>query len=136
MSFVTQEDVFAALEPVLEGVFKEFAKGQDVTPAPFQRIPFDEAMSKYGSDKPDLRNPLELGDVTEHFDGGGFGIFAKLIKEKGFRAIAVRLRLAAAPAPCVIAWMPGRKRKCRSLAWPTSSGKRAGHGACGKEFGA
>ena len=89
MSFVTQEDVFAALEPVLEGVFNEFANGKTVTPAPFVRIPYDEAMTKYGSDKPDLRNPLELGDVTEHFDGGGFGIFAKLIKEKGFKAIAV-----------------------------------------------
>ena len=89
MSFVTQEDVFAALEPVLEGVFTEFAKGKHVTPAPFVRIPFDEAMTKYGSDKPDLRNPLILQDVSNHFDGGGFGLFAKLIAEKGFRVIAV-----------------------------------------------
>jgi len=89
MSFVTQEDVFEALEPVLEGVFNEFANGKHVTPAPFVRIPYDEAMTKYGSDKPDLRNPLLLGDVTEHFDGGGFGLFAKLIAEKSFRVIAV-----------------------------------------------
>jgi len=60
MAFVTQDDVFAALEPVLHGVFVEFAEGAAVTPPPFPRIPFDEAMAKYGSDKPDLRNPLAV----------------------------------------------------------------------------
>ena len=92
MSFVTQDDVFAAIEPVLAGVFEEFANGKQVTKPPFPRIPYEEAMLKYGSDKPDLRNPIEIADVSEAFDGGGFGIFAKLIKEKGF---AVR----AIPAP-------------------------------------
>ena len=82
MSFVTQEDVFAAIEPVLGGVFEEFSRGRAVTPAPFPRIAFDEAMLKYGSDKPDLRNPIEIRDVTEAFRGGGFGIFAKQI-DKG-----------------------------------------------------
>ena len=81
MSFVTQEDVFAALEPVMAGVFEEFAEGRSVTPAPFPRIPFAEAMLKYGSDKPDLRNPIEIADVTEAFQGGGFGIFAKAIEQ-------------------------------------------------------
>ncbi len=80
MSFVTQEDVFAALEPVLGGVFEEFADGSSVTPAPFPRIPFEEALLKYGSDKPDLRNPIEIADATEPFRGGGFGIFAKVIE--------------------------------------------------------
>ncbi len=89
MSFVTQEDVFAALEPVLYGLFEEFAGGKHVTPAPFVRIPYAEAMDKYGSDKPDLRNPLILADVSDQFDGGGFGLFAKLIADKGFRVIAV-----------------------------------------------
>ena len=79
MSFVTQEDVFAALEPVLQGLFEEFADGRAVSPAPFPRIPFREAMLKYGSDKPDLRNPIEIGDVTEAFRGSGFGIFAKAV---------------------------------------------------------
>jgi len=83
MSFVTQDDVFNAIEPVLAGVFEEFANGRTVTPAPFPRIPYDEAMLKYGSDKPDLRNPLIIQDVTEHFRGGGFGLFAKLIDGKG-----------------------------------------------------
>jgi aspartyl-tRNA synthetase len=80
MSFVTQEDVFAALEPVLAGTFEEFADGRAVDPAPFPRIPFDEAMLKYGSDKPDLRNPIEIADATEAFRGGGFGVFAKAIE--------------------------------------------------------
>ncbi len=83
MSFVTQDDVFAALEPVLYGLFEEFAGGKAVTPAPFPRIPFAEAMLKYGSDKPDLRNPLLISDVTEHFRGGGFGLFAKIIESGG-----------------------------------------------------
>ncbi len=79
MSFVTQDDVFAAIEPVLHGVFEEFASDRVITPAPFPRIPFDEAMMKYGSDKPDLRNPIEIIDVTEAFRGSGFGIFAKQV---------------------------------------------------------
>ncbi|MEE4350768.1 MAG: aspartate--tRNA ligase [Pacificimonas sp.] len=78
MSFVTQDDVFAAIEPVLEGVFKEFSD-KTVTDAPFPRIPYAEAMLKYGSDKPDLRNPIEISDVTDHFEGSGFGLFAKLV---------------------------------------------------------
>ncbi len=79
MSFVTQEDVFAAIEPVLEGVFREFGD-KDVTPAPFPRIPFREAMLKYGSDKPDLRIPIEIADVTDAFAGGGFGLFSRAIE--------------------------------------------------------
>lgn len=82
MSFVTQEDVFNAIEPVLHGVFEEFSAGRKVTPAPFPRIPYAEAMLKYGSDKPDLRNPLFISDVTEVFRGSDFSIFAKNI-DKG-----------------------------------------------------
>ena len=83
MSFVTQDDVFAAIEPVLSGVFEEFANGRTVTPAgEYPRIPFREAMLKYGSDKPDLRNPLLITDVSEHFKGSGFGLFAGLV-DKG-----------------------------------------------------
>ena len=82
MSFVTQEDVFAAIEPVLAGVFEEFAEWtgtrRAVTPAPFPRIPFDQAMLEFGSDKPDLRNPIRIRDVSEHFAGGGFGLFEKV----------------------------------------------------------
>ncbi|MFC0304251.1 aspartate--tRNA ligase [Rhizorhabdus histidinilytica] len=83
MSFVTQEDVFAAIEPVLHGVFEEFADGRAVTPAPFPRIAYRDAMLRYGSDKPDLRNPLEITDVTEHFKGSGFGLFARIVEGGG-----------------------------------------------------
>ena len=77
MSFVEQDDVFAAVEPVIAGVFDEFTD-QDIT-APFTRISFAESMLKYGTDKPDLRIPLEIQDVTEHFRDSGFSIFAKAV---------------------------------------------------------
>lgn len=83
MSFVTQEDVFAATEPVLHGVFEEFSKGRTVTPPPFPRIPYDESMLKYGSDKPDLRNPLEICDVTDVFRGSTFAVFQNAIDNGG-----------------------------------------------------
>ena len=80
MSFVTQEDVFQALEPVLGGLFEEFADGKTVTETgKFPRIPYAEAMLKYGTDKPDLRNPLEITDVTSHFEKSGFGLFEKIV---------------------------------------------------------
>ncbi|MBO1081031.1 aspartate--tRNA ligase [Roseomonas haemaphysalidis] len=88
MSFVTQEDVFAAIEPVMEGIFNEFGGGRKVTPAPFPRIPYDTAMLDYGSDKPDLRNPIKITDVTESFRDSGFGLFAKVVAGGGIvRAI-------------------------------------------------
>ena len=80
MSFVTQDDVFAAIEPVMQGVFEEFADGKTVTSAPFPRIPYREAVAKYGSDKPDLRNPIVMGDVSEHFRGSGFKVFASIVE--------------------------------------------------------
>jgi aspartyl-tRNA synthetase len=92
MSFVTQEDVFAAVEPVMRGLFEEFSGGKPVTAA-FPRIAHDEAIQKYGSDKPDLRNPIEMQDVTAHFRGSGFKVFAGMI-EKDPKA-----RVWAIPAP-------------------------------------
>ncbi|HEX2581384.1 MAG TPA: aspartate--tRNA ligase [Dongiaceae bacterium] len=89
MSYVTQDDVFAAIEPVLHGVFEEFAQGKNVDTTPFVRIPYAEAMLTYGSDKPDLRNPLRIRDVTEIFRGSGFGLFARAIEDGAVvRAIA------------------------------------------------
>ena len=88
MSYVTQEDVFNTIEPVIAGVFEEFAAGRAVTKPPFVRIPYDTSMLKYGSDKPDLRNPIEIADVTEQFAGSGFGLFAKIAAAGGIvRAI-------------------------------------------------
>jgi aspartyl-tRNA synthetase len=92
MSFVEQADVFAAMEPVITGVMEEFAAGKPVTKG-WPRIPYDEAIRKYGSDKPDLRNPIEMQDVTEHFRGSGFKVFAGMI-EKDPKA-----RVWAIPAP-------------------------------------
>ncbi len=79
MSFVEQEDVFQAVEPVLRGLFEEFGEGKPVTQE-FPRIPYVEALKKYGSDKPDLRNPIEMQDVTAHFAGSGFKVFAGQIE--------------------------------------------------------
>src|SRR5690242_16623405 len=89
MSFVTQQDVWNTMEPVIAGVFEAFADGKHVTPAGrFPRIPYSEAMLKYGSDKPDLRNPIVITDVTDHFQGSGFGIFASIVESGGvIRAI-------------------------------------------------
>ena len=91
MSYVTQEDVFAAIEPVLHGVFTEFAGERKVSALPFPRIPYETAMLRYGSDKPDLRNPILIADVTEAFRESGFGIFA--------RAVAAGSVVRAIPAP-------------------------------------
>jgi aspartyl-tRNA synthetase len=91
MSYVTQEDVFATIEPVISGVFSEFAGGRSVDPPPFVRIPFDTAMLEFGSDKPDLRNPLRISDVSEHFAGSGFSLFAKITAGGGI--------VRAVPAP-------------------------------------
>ncbi len=83
MSFVTQDDVFAAIEPVLHGVFEQFAAGRTVSAAPFPRIPYRESMLKYGSDKPDLRNPILISDVTSHFAKSGFGLFERIVEGGG-----------------------------------------------------
>lgn len=89
MSFVTQEEVWETMEPVIGGVFEAFANGKKVTPiGQFPRIPYAESMLKYGNDKPDLRNPLIISDVGEHFKGSGFGLFDKIVSAGGFvRAI-------------------------------------------------
>ncbi len=78
MSFVTQDDILATMEPVLRGVIEEFAGDKPVT-AKFPRIPYDEAIAKYGSDKPDLRNPIVMQDVSQHFAGSGFKVFANIL---------------------------------------------------------
>ncbi|HEY5238613.1 MAG TPA: aspartate--tRNA ligase, partial [Rhizomicrobium sp.] len=85
MSFVTQDDVFAAVEPVLHGVFEEFAAGRIVSAMPFQRIAYDESMLKYGSDKPDLRNPIVIADVSDVF--AREDVAFKAFKGKTVRAI-------------------------------------------------
>jgi aspartyl-tRNA synthetase len=90
MSFVTQEDVWAAIEPVMHGVFAEFRPEAAITAPPFPRIAYDEATARYGTDKPDLRNPLVIADVSDVFRGSGFAVFASAIEQgavvRGLRA--------------------------------------------------
>jgi aspartyl-tRNA synthetase len=113
MSFVTQEDVFAAIEPVLHGIFEEFGSGRPVTRPPFPRIAYSEAMRKYGTDKPDLRNPLEMQDATPHFRASGFKVFADQI------AANSNVRVWAIPAPT-----GGNRAFCdRMNAWAQSEGQ-------------
>ena len=99
MSFVEQEDIFAAVEPVVGGIFREFGNGKAVTPSPWPRIPYATSMEKYGSDKPDLRirnphtsEPLEMADVSEHFRGSNFKVFARILED-------AKNRIWAIPAP-------------------------------------
>ena len=88
MSFATQEDVFQAIEPVMRGVFEEFGGGRPVTPE-FPRIAYRDSMLWYGSDKPDLRNPIKMQVVSEHFAGSGFKIFASLLETPGNEVRAI-----------------------------------------------
>ena len=112
MSFVTQEDVFDTVEPILRGLFEEFGGGKPVTPK-FPRIPYTEAMRKYGTDKPDLRNPIEMEDATEHFKGSGFKLFAGMID------MDVNTRIWAIPAKG-----GGSRAFCdRMNAWAQSEGQ-------------
>ena len=92
MSFVTQDDVFGAVEPVMRGVFEEFADGKPVTQK-FPLIPFATALAKYGTDKPDLRNPIEMQDVSEIFRGSGFKVFARILEA------SAKNQVWAIPAP-------------------------------------
>lgn len=112
MSFVTQEDVFSAVEPVLRGVFEEFGGGKPVTPK-FPMIPYAEAMRKYGSDKPDLRNPIIMQDVSEIFRGSGFKVFARILES------SAKNQVWAIPAPT-----GGSRAFCdRMNAWAISEGQ-------------
>ena len=111
MSFVTQEDIFDAVEPVITGIFEEFGKGRPVT-RKWPRIPYAEAMRKYGSDKPDLRNPIVMQDVSEHFRGSNFKVFARLLE-------APKNEVWAIPAP-----KGGQRTFCdRMNSWAQSEGQ-------------
>ncbi len=112
MSFVTQEDVFAAVEPVLRGVFEEFSEGKPVTQK-FPLIPYADAVRSYGTDKPDLRNPIRMQDVTRHFRDSGFKVFAGMI------AADPSVEVWAIPAP-----KGGNRAFCdRMNSWAQSEGQ-------------
>jgi aspartyl-tRNA synthetase len=99
MSFVEQNDVFAAIEPVITGVFEEFSKGKPVT-RKWPRIPFADALRKYGTDKPDLRNPIIIEEVSEHFRGSGFKVFARLLEETKNQVWAIPAKGGGSRAFC------------------------------------
>ncbi|MCG6111714.1 MAG: aspartate--tRNA ligase [Paracoccus sp.] len=88
MSFVEQEDVFATIQPVIQGLFEEFGGGRPVD-TDWPRIPYADSLLKYGTDKPDLRNPIEMQIVSEHFRGSSFDIFAKLLEQEGTQVRAI-----------------------------------------------
>jgi len=112
MSFVTQEEIWDTMQPVITGLFEEFADGKPVT-REWPRIPYDTAVRTYGSDKPDLRNPIEMQEVTEHFRGSGFGVFANQI------ASDAKVEVWAIPAKT-----GGSRAFCdRMNAWAQSQGQ-------------
>ena len=88
MSFVEQEDVFGAVQPVVQGIFEEFGKGKKVY-SDWPKIAYRDSLKWYGSDKPDLRNPIRMQEVSEHFRGSGFAIFAKLLEQDGTEVRAI-----------------------------------------------
>jgi aspartyl-tRNA synthetase len=138
MSFVEQEDIFQAIEPVLRGVFEEFGEGWRVTQK-FPRIPYADAIRKYGSDKPDLRNPIEMQAVTEHFAGSGFKVFASQI------AADPKVEVWAVPAPTggsrafcdrMNAWAQGEGQPGLGyIFWRTENGALEGAGPVAKNIG-
>ncbi|MEM6585229.1 MAG: aspartate--tRNA ligase, partial [Pseudomonadota bacterium] len=138
MSFVEQEDVFQAVEPVLRDLFVEFADGKRVTES-FPRIPFAEAIAKYGSDKPDLRNPIEMEDVTAHFAGSGFKVFAGMIeKDPRVKVWAIPAKTGGSRAFCdrMNSWAQSEGQKGLGyIFWREGEGGVEGSGPIAKNIG-
>ncbi|MBP2460692.1 MULTISPECIES: aspartate--tRNA ligase [unclassified Rhizobium] len=138
MSFVTQEEVWETMEPVMRGIFEEFAEGKPVTKE-FPRIPYDVALRKYGSDKPDLRNPIEMEAVTEHFAGSGFKVFANMIASNPKVEVwAIPAKTGGSRAFCdrMNAWAQGQGQPGLGyIFWKEEDGKIAGSGPLAKNIG-
>ena len=138
MSFVEQEDIFQTMEPILTRIFEEFADGKPVTNS-WPRIPHEEAIAKYGSDKPDLRNPIEMQDVTAHFRGSGFKVFAGMIdKDPKVRVWAIPAPTGGSRAFCdrMNAWAQGEGQPGLGyIFWREEEGA-AGAGPVAKNIGA
>jgi len=135
MSFVTQQDVFDAVEPVIRGVFEEFSGGKAVTPK-FPLIPYAEAISKYGTDKPDLRNPIVMQDVSEAFRGSGFKIFAKILETPGNAVWAIPAPKGGSRAFCdrMNSWAQGEGQPGLGyIFW--REGEESGAGPLAKNIG-
>jgi aspartyl-tRNA synthetase len=112
MSFVTQDDVFEAMEPVITGVFEDFAKDKPVTKG-WPRIAFADAIKKYGSDKPDLRNSIEMQDASQHFRGSGFKLFSGMLEDPKNQVWAIPARTGGSRAFCdrMNSWAQGEGQK-------------------------
>nr|WP_325261141.1 aspartate--tRNA ligase [uncultured Rhizobium sp.] len=138
MSFVTQEEVWETMEPVMRGIFEEFAEGKPVTKE-FPRIPYDVALRKYGSDKPDLRNPIEMEAVTEHFAGSGFKVFANMIASNPKVEVwAIPAKTGGSRAFCdrMNAWAQGQGQPGLGyIFWKEEDGKIVGSGPLAKNIG-
>ena len=138
MSFVEQEDIFAAMEPVAREVFSEFAEGRPVTDT-FPRIPYAEAMRKYGTDKPDLRNPIEMEAVTEHFAGSGFKVFANMIaNDPKVEVWGIPAKTGGSRAFCdrMNSWAQGEGQPGLGyIFWRDEDGAVAGAGPLAKNIG-
>jgi aspartyl-tRNA synthetase len=135
MSFVTQQDVFDAVEPVVRGVFEEFGGAKKVTPK-FPLIPYAEALAKYGTDKPDLRNPLIMQDVSEAFRGSGFKIFAKILETSGNAVWAIPAPKGGSRAFCdrMNSWAQGEDQPGLGyIFW--REGEEGGAGPLAKNIG-
>ncbi|MDA4847002.1 aspartate--tRNA ligase [Hoeflea poritis] len=138
MSFVEQEDILTAMEPVIRSVFEKFADGKPVTQE-FPRIPYAEAIRKYGSDKPDLRNPIEMQAVTEHFAGSGFKVFANMIaNDAKVEVWAIPAKTGGSRAFCdrMNSWAQGEGQPGLGyIFWREEEGAVAGAGPLAKNIG-
>ena len=138
MSFVEQEDIFQTMEPVIREVFSTFADGKRVSET-FRRIPYAESMRKYGSDKPDLRNPIEMQAVTEHFAGSGFKVFANMIaNDDKVEVWAIPAKTGGSRAFCdrMNAWAQGEGQPGLGyIFWREEAGAVSGAGPLAKNIG-
>ena len=138
MSFVTQDDVFNTMEPVIRGVFEEFAEGKPVTQQ-FRRIKYDDAIRLYGSDKPDLRNPIEMQAVTQHFAGSGFKVFARMIEADPKTEVwAIPAKTGGSRAFCdrMNSWAQGQGQPGLGyIFWRSENGTLEGAGPLAKNIG-
>ncbi|AHM02542.1 Aspartyl-tRNA synthetase / Aspartyl-tRNA(Asn) synthetase [Roseibacterium elongatum DSM 19469] len=137
MSFVEQEDVFGTLEPVLKGLFEEFGGGKKVD-QDWPRIPYAEAALKYGTDKPDLRNPIEMQIVSEHFAGSGFAIFARILEQDGTQVRAIPAPTGGSRKFCdrMNSWAQGQGLPGMGyIFWREAEGALEGAGPLAKNIG-
>lgn len=138
MSFVTQEDIWNTMTPIISSVFEEFADGKPVNHE-WPRIPYDVAIRKYGSDKPDLRNPIEMEAVTEHFAGSGFKVFARMIEADPKTEVwAIPAKTGGSRAFCdrMNSWAQGQGQPGLGyIFWRTENGALEGAGPLAKNIG-